>query len=303
MKILITGGLGAVGKPLVSQLKRRGNQVWVLDKSHSHLENYFRADVGEFRQVQRIFEHHKFDIVYHLAAEFGRKNGEDFYESLWKTNAVGTKNILKIQEKYRFRLVFTSSSEIYADYPNLMKENVPEKYPLQQLNDYAISKWVNELQILNSQKREKTETVRVRLFNTYGPGEFYSEYRSVICRFVYCVLHDKPYTVYLNHHRSSTFISDTVRTLANISVNFYTGKVYNIAGDEYHDIKTLSDMILSFLYKDDIFVTYKELDEFNTLNKKADNSLAKKDLHHENEIDLKTGIKRTIEWQKEIYNV
>src|ERR1035441_3280286 len=92
MKILVTGGLGAVGSPLTEILRSRGHEVWVLDRPHSHGLNgnyYFRGDIGEYRQMERIFEQVPFDFVYHAAAEFGRINGEDFYETLWKSNAVG----------------------------------------------------------------------------------------------------------------------------------------------------------------------------------------------------------------------
>ncbi len=44
--------------------------------------NYVRCDVSRYRQVRRIFEEHRFDYVYHMAAELGRWNGEDFYETL-----------------------------------------------------------------------------------------------------------------------------------------------------------------------------------------------------------------------------
>jgi dTDP-glucose 4,6-dehydratase len=154
---------------------------------------------------------------------------------------------------------------------------------------------------MNSADRFDTETVRVRLFNTYGPGEPYSAYRSVICKFIYHALHDMPYTVYLDHHRSSTYIDDTARTLANISENFIPGEIYNIAGDEYHDIKTLSDMILGYLGKDDSLVEYVKVEEHNTRNKKSDNTKAKRDLDHKCTVTLEEGIPRTIEWQKEVY--
>src|SRR5207244_1121596 len=107
------------------------------------------------------------------------------------------------QERCRFRMVMFSSSEIYGDWDGIMAEEVSETHALRQLNDYAITKWVNELQIQNSAAVRGTETVTVRLFNTYGPGEPYSAYRSAICQFVYCALHDLPYTVYLGHHRTS----------------------------------------------------------------------------------------------------
>jgi dTDP-glucose 4,6-dehydratase len=301
MKILVTGGLGAVGAPLVRKMRRRGYEVWVADRVHAEGPNYLRCDVGVYRQVERLFEDRTYDVVYHLAAEFGRRNGEDFYETLWQSNAVGTKNLLRMQEDLGFRMVFTSSSEVYGDYQGEMTEDVMGRTPIRQLNDYAITKWVNEQQIMNSADRFGTQTVRVRLFNTYGPGEPYSEYRSVICQFVYRALHDLPYTVYLNHHRSSTYIDDTVRTLANIAENFKPGEVYNISGDEYHDIKTLSDMILDFVGKDDDLVEYVEFEAHNTRDKLASNAKAKRDLDHRCTVTLEEGLPRTIAWQKEVY--
>ena len=190
MKILVTGGLGAVGRPLVRELQRCAHDVWVCDILHSHEPRYIRCDVNRYRQLGRIFEAHDFEYVYHLAAEFGRRNGEDFYESLWKTNAIGTKNILRMQEQLKFRMIFTSSSEVYGDYKEIMSEDVTDKVAIRQMNDYAMSKWVNEMQILNSADEFGTETVRVRLFNTYGPGEYYSEYRSAICVFIYRAIHN-----------------------------------------------------------------------------------------------------------------
>ena len=75
----------------------------MLDLVHHHGMGgryYLRCDIGEHRQLARVFAEHAFDFVYHAAAEFGRVNGEDFYETLWKTNAVGTKNVLRLQERH-----------------------------------------------------------------------------------------------------------------------------------------------------------------------------------------------------------
>ena len=301
MKILVTGGLGAVGAPLTRELRQRGHEVWVCDLLHSEGPNYLRCDVGDYRQVQRAFDRVEPEFVYHLAAEFGRWNGEDYFEKVWESNAIGTKNILRMQEARRFRMVFTSSSEVYGDWPDVMAEDVLDHHPVRQMNDYAISKWVNEMQILNSTARFSAETVRVRLFNTYGPGEYYSEYRSVVCQFIYRALHDLPYTVYLDHHRTSSYIGDTVRTLANISERFKPGEVYNIAGDEYHDIKSLSDLILQYLGKGDRLVKYIPFESHNTKDKRTDTAKARRDLDHQSAVPLLVGLPRTIEWQKEVY--
>jgi dTDP-glucose 4,6-dehydratase len=301
MNILVTGGLGAIGKPLSEELRRRGYEVWISDKMHSGEPYYLRCDVSEFHQVENIFNKVKFDYVFHLAAEFGRRNGEDFYETLWKANAIGTKNILRMQEQLGFRMIFTSSSEVYGDYRGVMTEDVMDKVAIRQMNDYAMTKRVNEMQILNSADRFGTETVRVRLFNTYGPGEYYSEYRSAICVFIYKALHDLPYTVYTKHKRTSSYIDDTVRTLANIVANFKPGEVYNIAGNELHDMKQVSDIILSYLGKSDSLVEYHGVEEVTTLKKRVDVSKAIRDLEHKSTVTLEEGIPRTINWQKEVY--
>ncbi len=300
-RILVTGGLGAVGKPLSQLLRRRGHEVWISDRMHYHEPQYLRCDISEFHQLENLFAQIKFDYVYHLAAEFGRRNGEDFYETLWKTNAVGTKNILKMQEHLKFRMIFTSSSEVYGDYRGVMSEDVMEKVAIRQMNDYAMSKWVNEMQILNSAERLGTETVRVRLFNTYGPGEHYSEYRSAICIFIYRALHNLPYTVFTKHRRTSSYIDDTIRTLAKTTENFKAGEVYNIAGDELHDMKRASDIILNYLNKDDSLVEYRDVEEATTLEKKVDISKTVRDLGHKSTVSLEKGIAKTIEWQKEVY--
>lgn len=306
MKILVTGGLGAVGSPLATALRAAGHEVWVLDRPHHHGlrgHYYLRGDVGEYRQMEQVFGRLPFDLVYHAAAEFGRINGEHFYETLWHTNAVGTKNVIRLQEHHRFRLVFFSSSEIYGDWDDVMTEEVPDQHAVHQLNDYAISKWVNELQVRNSVALEGTESIIVRLFNTYGPGEPYSEYRSVICKFTYCALHDLPYTVFLDHHRTSSYIDDTVRTLAAIAERFRPGAVYNIAGDTYHDIKTISDLILQQCGKTDRLVTYLDKEAHNIRNKRTSAARARADLGHRETVPLAEGIARTIAWQREHYGV
>lgn len=314
LNILVTGGLGAVGSYLVPELRSRGHRVFVIDLPHHHGQDYARCDVGEFRQLERLWtgggwphgytkEPRRFDFVYHLAAEFGRWNGEDYYEQVWKTNAVGTKNILRMQEREGFRGVFFSSSEVYGDFDGVMNEDVMEHVEIRQMNDYAISKWVNEMQVLNSAAMRGTESVRVRLFNTYGPGEYYSKYRSVICMFAYRALHGLPYTVYTGHTRTSTYITDMARTLANIADNFVPGEVYNIGGLDYHDIKTASDLILKYSNASESLVTYRDAEPHTTAHKKVDCTKAVRDLKHRPVVSLDEGIANTIAWMRQVYGI
>ena len=299
--MLVTGGLGFIGSNLVKALRERGYDAWICDVRHSEDPKSIRCDVGVFRQVERLFEQHDFDYVYHAAAEYGRWNGEDYYENLWLTNAVGTKNILRIQERKKFRMIFFGSAEVYGDYEGVMTEDLPEKVHIHLLNDYAISKWVNEMQIINSMNMFGTETVRVRLFNVYGPGEHYTPYRGVVPKFIYKALNNEPYTVYLGHKRTFEYVTDICNALISIMDNFKAGEVYNLGGDRQYEIKYLSDLILDYLGKDDSMVIYKEAEPFTTKVKTPDSTKAKKDLGFKITVPLEEGIPRTIEWFKVTY--
>jgi dTDP-glucose 4,6-dehydratase len=316
MKILVTGSKGIVGQKLVSELKARGHSVFGVDIQHhpgeigyiQKMSNedwiYSRCDIGEFRQIERVLKNAgPFDLIYNCAAEFGRWNGEDYFEQMWKSNLIGLKNIIRLQEEHKFKLVHFSSSEVYGDFQDVMTEDVMDKFEIKQMNDYAISKWANEMQIRNSIKMFDTETVVVRLFNTYGPGEYYHPYRSVNCKFCYHALHNLPITVYRGHHRSSTYIDDCVRTVANISDNFISGRVYNIGSDQFHDIETLAKIIWEYTKAPIDLIYYKDSEMLTTKLKNVNIELSIKELGHKQTISLVDGVKKTIDWMKTYYNL
>lgn len=307
-RILVTGGAGFIGTNLVRELESRGHEVFAIDLFNTERENYARADVSSYRQVERIFERHSFDYVYHLAAEYGRWNGEDYYENLWQTNVIGTKHMIRLQEKLKFRMIFFSSAEVYGDYDGVMTEDVMEKNPIgdtYQMNDYAITKWAGELMCLNSAKMFGTETVRVRPVNCYGPHEHYTPYRGFIPKFIYHALFKKPYTVFRGHRRIIDYVEDSCRTWANIVDNFIPGAVYNVAGrpEWERDIKDYSDLILAATGRDDSLVTYEEAEPFTTKVKTIDCSRAIRDLGHDPRVPPEEGIRRTVAWMKEYYRV
>lgn len=295
-KILVTGSRGTIGTQLVNELSSRGHDVYGLDLFHG-TGKYFRCDIGEYRQLEKILIK-DFDYVYNTAAEFGRWNGEDYFEQLWKTNAIGTKNIIRLQEKLGFKLIHFSSSEVYGDFQGIMSEDVMNTFPIHQMNDYAMSKWVNEMQIKNSHTMYDTQSVIVRLFNTYGPGEAYHPYRSVNARFCYSAIHNLPITIYKGHHRTSTYLDDCCRTLANIVDNFKQGEVYNIGGGEFHSIEKLADIIWEYTGADRNLLSYSEPEILTTKNKFVDFNKATIDLKHQNTVTLEEGIKRTVDFMR-----
>lgn len=315
MNILITGSKGVVGSKLLEILKSKGHRVFGIDLFHTNEvyghglgkvkdDTYFRCDIGEYRQIQEVIEYVKPDMVFNCAAEFGRWNGEHFYEQVWKSNVVGLKNIIRLQEKHRFKLIHCSSSEVYGDYQDVMYEDVLEKIPIMQMNDYAMSKRVNEMQIKNSQIMYDTESVLVRIFNTYGPGEWYHPFRSVNCLFTYNLLFGRPVTVYKGHTRTSTYVYDCARTIANIVDNFTNKETYNIASQRRHTIEELVSAILKATGASPDLVTYKDkLEILTTKDKIVDAFKARELLKHQDTVSLEEGVIHTVNWMKEYYRL
>ena len=308
-KILITGGAGFIGTNLSNELKSRKHDVFLIDLYNTNLNKYERCDVKNYRQLEKIFDlHGPFDFVYHLAAEYGRWNGEEYYENLWQTNIIGTKNILRIQEKLKFKLIFFSSAEVYGDFRGVMNENIMVNNPIKdtyQMNDYAISKWSGELMCLNSSAMFNTEIVRTRPLNCYGPHEEYTPYRGFIPKFIYLALHNKPFTVYKGHKRIIDFVEDSCKTWANITNNFIAGEVYNVGSKKEWemDIREISDIILHETGASENLITYKEAEKFTTKIKTMDFSKAIKDLDHDPKVSPQEGIKKTVAWMKWFYRI
>lgn len=244
-------------------------------------------------------------MVYLLGAEFGRHNGEQFYEACWQTNVIGSRHVFEECAVRQIPLVFFSSSEIYGESPQpVMRESDPENFPLRHHNDYAMSKWVNEQQIMNLEREEGLQCVRVRLFNAYGPGEHYHDYRSVVCLFCYRALTGEPYSVYDGYHRVFMYIDDAAATLANIAERFTPGRVYNIGGTEYRPVSDVSDIIEGTLgteFKSPVLKLGK--DGHNTVNKRPDIGLAESELGHAPTVTLEDGIPKTLAWLRDVYGL
>jgi len=86
--ILVTGGAGFIGTNLVNELQKRGHSVFAADLYNTDRENYVRADVRNYRQVEKLCAGEEFDYVYHLSrsrgsaeAGFteGRRQDRDFF--------------------------------------------------------------------------------------------------------------------------------------------------------------------------------------------------------------------------------
>lgn len=307
MKILITGSQGTLGKVLKAELRRRGHDVWGCDLQHCDDSQVIRADIAEYRQISRVFKEVKPDLVYNLAAEFGRKNGQEYYEQLWRTNCIGTRHIIDLCIENDALLAHASSSEAYGD----VSIHFPEEDPYREVwledyvpsfhNEYALTKYTNEKQIEIATKNEGLKAVIFRFFNAYGPGEYYSPYRSVVCLFIYRLLAGLPITIYKNYYRVFMWADDWAKTVANLAENSHLRGVFNIGGREYLSVEELKDKLLKLIPESKSIISYLDSENANVVSKKPDISKSIRLLNHNPNTMLDVGLPITIEWMKKEY--
>lgn len=297
MRVLVTGSLGTLGRPLVRELRDQGHEVWGCDRLHSGEDYFIRADVSEFRQLKKVFEESCPEVVYHLAAEFGRHNGEGWYEDLWKTGPIGTRNVCELCHAFPSKLLLASSSEIYGECDaDVLSEDLSETQVLWQPNEYALSKWVNEVQVVNFQRRYGLRASRLRFFNAYGPGEAFHAYRSVVALFCHKALTEQPLPVYEGYYRTFMFVDDFIPTLAN-ACRRARQDVYNIGGQDYRSVEELAEIVLDEVGNGSIERIPE--DKHNVRSKRPDIERAKNDLGHDPQTTLEHGVPATVAWMRD----
>jgi dTDP-glucose 4,6-dehydratase len=89
-KILIIERTGFIGTNLVHELRKRDLDVHAVDLFNTERENYITTEGRSYHQLGLIFEKRSIGCVYHFTVEYRQWNGEDYYENLWQTNAIGT---------------------------------------------------------------------------------------------------------------------------------------------------------------------------------------------------------------------
>jgi len=235
-----------------------------------------------------------------MAGEFGRINGNNYWEQLWRTNCIGTKNIIEACRNYNTRLIFASSSEAYGNMTRrnirpLREEDLNDHLP-DFFNEYALTKFTNEQQIKIAHRNHDLKSTILRFFNVYGPGEYYSDYRSVVCLFIYRALKGLPITVYSETRRSFLYIDDWVRAVANVLD--VPDNTFNIASTRSVTMNKLMHMVGNVVGEVLVNVSWKDTELHNVRDKVANVDKAAKLLGLTDSVSLEEGIKRTVEWMR-----
>ncbi len=258
MKILITGGAGFIGSHLSEKLLDSGHTVAIIDN----------LSTGSLANISHLISNEKFsftidtilnqttmerlvkdcDQIYHLAAAVGVKYIIDNPLLSLRTNITGTEIVLEMANKYKKKVLITSTSEIYGK-----SENVPFKEEDDRLlGSTHISRWsyssakaIDEFLSLAYYREKKLPVVIVRCFNTVGPRQT-GQYGMVIPKFVKNALLDHPITIFGDGEQSRCFadVQDVTDGLIKLMAEKKAeGEIFNIGNTEEVKIKDLAQLI------------------------------------------------------------
>lgn len=322
MKVLITGGAGFIGSYLAEAYLKRGDDVYIIDDlSTGSLDNIkFLQGSGNYNDrlfvtIDSIFNHDKLlelvgicDVVFHLAAAVGvRYILEHPLESII-ANIDGTKVVLELCNKFKKKVLITSSSEVYGKQTNdslTETDDVVYGPSCKSRWSYAASKLLDEFLALAYYRTKGLNTIIVRLFNTVGPRQT-GAYGMVVPRFVSQALKGGPITVYGDgtQTRTFTYVKDVVDALIKLmEVPGAVGEVFNIGGNEEISIKELALKIKRMTNSDSEikYIPYNEAFEkdFEDMKRRVPSLEKIKGLiGFEPKTDLDSILKSVIEWTR-----
>jgi UDP-glucose 4-epimerase len=174
MKVLITGGAGFLGTALANTLITQGHTVRVVDdesagdRTHLNASVHFtRGDVNDVPKLWSLLQ--GVDCVYHLAARVSVSESVLYPRDYNAVNVGGTVALIQAaRDAGARRLVFASSGAIYGEHitPNVKEESAPNP-----MSPYAVSKLAAEHYVNTIGALWGIDTVILRIFNTYGPGQ------------------------------------------------------------------------------------------------------------------------------------
>lgn len=308
MKFVVTGGAGFIGSNLAEELAEMGEVTIIDDLSSGRLENisdlldknnvnFIRESIANLTSLKAHFA--DADCVFHQAAIASVQRSVEDPLLIDEVNARGTLNVLIAARDCGVKKVIcASSSAVYGDSPELPKREDMSPCPL---SPYAVSKLTGEYYCKVFSEIYGIDTVSLRYFNVYGPGQDpSSEYAAVIPKFIKILLKKEPPVIFGDgtQTRDFVFVEDVVRANILAMKHGNVRGVFNVAGGKKITINELLNTIME--------VVGIELDPIHTepragdiKDSVADISLAKNVLGYEPAFDLKEGLSRTINWLRE----
>ena len=307
-RILVTGGAGFIGSHLCERLLELGNEVICLD-------NYF---TGSKKNIMHLLDNHCFEVVrhdiinpllievdeiYNLACPASPLHYQFNGIKTIKTSVMGAINTLGLAKRTGSKILQASTSEIYGD-PEIHPQ--PESYwgnvnTLGPRACYDEGKRCAETLFMNYHMQHRLKIKLARIFNTYGPRMSLNDGR-VISNFIVQALKGEDLTIFGDgsHTRSFQYVDDLIRGLITLmeTPDTFTGPV-NIGNPAEISVRDLAEKIIG-LTGSGSRLRYLPLPADDPRQRRADISLARRELGWEPLVDLETGLKKTIDYFRSV---
>lgn len=308
-QVLVTGAGGFIGSQLTEELVARGAAVrafvrynsrgdtGLLKLSPPEVVDRLEIIAGDLRDPEAVRQAVRgSEVVFHLGALISIPYSYLHPREVADTNIMGTFNVLAASlEAGVQRLVHTSTSEVYG---TARRVPIDEEHPLQGQSPYSASK-IGADKLAEAYYRSfDLPVVTVRPFNTYGPRQ---SARAVIPTIITQALTQNGIQLgSVETRRDFTYVTDTIAGFLRAAQQpGVEGKTYNLGVGYEVTIGELADRIIRLVGRPVSIETDPDRlrpEKSEVMRLLSDNSLARDELGWQPQVDLDTGLRRTIDW-------
>jgi UDP-glucose 4-epimerase len=309
-KVLVTGIAGFIGSSLARGLLAEGAEVRGIDNlSTGKIENleevrsridFRQEDITDFGEIEAACE--GIEYVFHEAAipSVPRSVGDP--QGTHGPNLTGTLHVLEAARRAGVkRVMYAASSSAYGASVELPKVETMRPEPI---SPYAVQKLAGEHYAASYARAYGLETVSLRYFNVFGPRQDpASQYSGVLARFISQMSRGETPAIFGDGStsRDFTYIDNVVSAnlLAAKAAGAVSGRVFNVATGRRVTLLEAQEEIARIVgYGGGVnFAPERAGDVKHSL---ADISLAREMLGYRVVVEFRSGLERTIEWQREL---
>ena len=303
---VITGGCGFLGSHLTDLLLSQGQQVIAVDNLITGNKNNIAHldDNPDFKFVHQDLSSGieiagRVDYVYNLASPASPFDYLEYPIQTMKVGALGTHNALGLAKEKSARFLMASTSEIYGD-PLIHPQ--PESYwgnvnTIGPRGCYDEAKRFSEAMTMAYHRFHSLETRLIRIFNTYGPRMRPKDGR-VVPTFIMQALKNEPISVFGDgsQTRSFCFVADLIRGM-NLLMESNCSEPVNIGNPVEMTVLQFAEEIIEMCGSQSE-IKFLPLPEDDPKVRQPVIDRAKERLDWKPEVDLKTGLRPTIEYFK-----
>lgn len=301
MRFLITGGAGFLGMALANQLVRDGHQVRAFDDLSAgdpqRLERRVLFTRGDVRDIPRLWTLlHGVDCVYHLAARVSVSESILYPRDYNDINVGGTVSVMEAMRDAGIRrVIFSSSGALYGEQE---QQPISENAVPHPTSPYAVSKVAAEYYVSTIGALWGIETVALRIFNAYGPGQqLPPAHAPVIPQFMKQTLSGGSLVIFGDgtQTRDFVYLDDVVAALvAAATARDVNRLVINVGSGQETSINQLVEEIATATGRE-VHTLYNRQESGGVSRLVADIRLAREKLGWLPRVGLREGLRRMLE--------